>query len=430
MSADNAVEKIHKFEKFGSVLGLERMRSLMDLLGNPQDKLRFIHVAGTNGKGSVCKYIYEALESQGYKTGLYTSPFLVVFNERIEFDHKYISDMELEAYTDRVIEAVKVMISRGEDSPTEFELITAIAFLYFYEKGADFVVLEVGLGGIGDATNIIEKPLCSVIASISFDHTEILGDTIWEIATNKAGIIKKDCPVVTSAKDDEAIDVFREVAATFHSQLFETRNAEYKLNYSGLAGQSFDTKIMDKDYKGLVLNMLGKHQIENAILALTALDVMRNNGSLVLSDRSIYEGFKCAKQIARFEVIDEKIILDGAHNPDGAKSLLNTVQQNLAGKRVLMVLGILKDKDVDTVLESFKMIASDFAVTEPVSPRKMDIHTLEKKLISLGSNVIYKDSDYKSVCDFVLKKKDEYDVVLFAGSLYLVGAVKGYLLKN
>ncbi|MBR3260117.1 MAG: bifunctional folylpolyglutamate synthase/dihydrofolate synthase, partial [Firmicutes bacterium] len=186
----DAIAKIHEFEKFGSILGLERMTSLMHELGDPQDDLKCIHVAGTNGKGSVCKYVYEILEAQGYRTGLYTSPFLEVFNERIELDHEFISDEDLQTYTDRVLEKVKVLTDRGEDSPTEFEVITAVAFLYFKEKKADYVVLEVGLGGIGDSTNLIKEPLVSVITSISFDHTDRLGNTLAEIAGNKAGIIK------------------------------------------------------------------------------------------------------------------------------------------------------------------------------------------------------------------------------------------------
>ena len=166
----NAIEKISEFLKFGSVLGLERMNVLLDKLGNPQDSLKVIHVAGTNGKGSICRYIYEVLQAGGYRTGLYTSPFIEVFNERIEFDHNYISDKDLEIYTDAVIEKAHEMVAEGQDSPTEFEIITAIAFLYFKEKQADYVVLEVGLGGSGDSTNVVSKPLATVIASISLDQ--------------------------------------------------------------------------------------------------------------------------------------------------------------------------------------------------------------------------------------------------------------------
>ena len=183
-AAEGAIGKIHEFEKFGSVLGLERMTKLLDILGNPQDELKVIHVAGTNGKGSTCKFIYSVLQECGYKVGLYTSPFLEIFNERIEFDGNYISDEDLSVYTDRVLAAVKQMTDAGLQSPTEFEVITAIAFLYFKEKKTDYVVLEVGLGGRGDSTNVCKKPLISVITSISYDHTDRLGNTRLHVLRN------------------------------------------------------------------------------------------------------------------------------------------------------------------------------------------------------------------------------------------------------
>lgn len=178
----DAISKIHEFLRFGSVLGLERMNVLLEKLGNPHRDLAVIHVAGTNGKGSICRYVYEVLQAGGYQTGLYTSPYLEVFNERIEFDGSYITDQELELYTAKVLEKAREMVEEGLESPTEFEVVTAIAFLYFREKQADYVVLEVGLGGRGDSTNVVEQPLCSIIASISLDHTDRLGDTIAAIA--------------------------------------------------------------------------------------------------------------------------------------------------------------------------------------------------------------------------------------------------------
>ena len=201
VKSDRAIEKIHEFSKFGSVLGLERMTELLSLLGDPQDQLKVIHVAGTNGKGSVCRYIYSVLLEEGYKTGIYISPFIENFNERIEIGRICISDEDLAVYTDRVLEAVSIMIKEGLQSPTEFEVITALALLYFKEKACDYVVLEVGLGGSGDSTNVCREPLMTVITSISMDHMDRLGNTIEEIAAEKAGIIKDGCPVVTSASD-------------------------------------------------------------------------------------------------------------------------------------------------------------------------------------------------------------------------------------
>ncbi|PWM65381.1 MAG: bifunctional folylpolyglutamate synthase/dihydrofolate synthase, partial [Eubacteriales Family XIII. Incertae Sedis bacterium] len=201
---ENAIEKIGEFHRFGSILGLERMNELMKRLGNPEKELKCIHVAGTNGKGSVCRFIYSALLANGYSVGIYTSPYLTVFNERIELDGEYISDSDLAAYTDEVLEKVSQMTEEGFASPTEFEVITAIAFLYFARKGCDYAVMEVGLGGRGDSTNIIEKPLACVITSISYDHTDRLGNTLAEIAREKAGIIKPGAPVIMNVDTDEA----------------------------------------------------------------------------------------------------------------------------------------------------------------------------------------------------------------------------------
>ena len=198
------VEKIKEFDKFGSVLGLERMEKLMELLGNPQDGLKYIHVAGTNGKGSVCRYIYNALLSNGYDVGLFTSPFLEVFNERVEINGALISDVDLGICADKVIEKADEMVKSGYASPTEFEIVTAIAFVYFAMKKAEFVILEVGLGGRGDSTNIIKKPEISIITSISYDHMDRLGSTLGLIAGEKAGIIKEGVPVVMNVDEREA----------------------------------------------------------------------------------------------------------------------------------------------------------------------------------------------------------------------------------
>ena len=261
-AAEGAIGKIHEFEKFGSVLGLERMTKLLDILGNPQDELKVIHVAGTNGKGSTCKFIYSVLQECGYKVGLYTSPFLEIFNERIEFDGNYISDEDLSVYTDRVLAAVKQMTDAGLQSPTEFEVITAIAFLYFKEKKTDYVVLEVGLGGRGDSTNVCKKPLISVITSISYDHTDRLGNTLAEIASEKAGIIKDGCPVVTSAEADEALAVIEQAAAEHGSMYFETRNLPCLITAETFGGSKFDIDIQGVTFKNLEISMIGRHQVK------------------------------------------------------------------------------------------------------------------------------------------------------------------------
>lgn len=425
----DAISKIHEFEKFGSILGLERMTSLMRELGDPQNNLKCIHVAGTNGKGSVCKYIYEILEAQGYKTGLYTSPFLEVFNERIEFDHKFISDEDLETYTDRVLEKVKVLTERGEDSPTEFEVITAVAFLYFKEKMADYVVLEVGLGGIGDSTNIIKEPEVSVITSISFDHTDRLGNTLREIAGNKAGIIKHGCPVVTSARADEALEVLRERSLKEDAELYETADTKAEIVSESLTGTVFDVTLGAR-YIGLEISMIGEHQIENAVCALKAIEVLQDEREIEISIDAIYEGLKKARQIGRFEVMsrDPLIIIDGAHNPDGARTLREGYEKLLKGKRFLMLIGMLKDKDTEHIIGEFRKITSDFIATEPENPRKMSADELIELLMKTGAEAI-SAADNGEALSKALDRIGDYDGLLCAGSLYLIGKLRT-LIRN
>ena len=426
----DAIAKIHEFEKFGSILGLERMTSLMHELGDPQDQLKCIHVAGTNGKGSVCKYIYEVLEAQGYRTGLYTSPFLEVFNERIELDHEFISDEDLQTYTDRVLEKVRVLTDRGEDSPTEFEVITAVAFLYFKEKEADYVVLEVGLGGIGDSTNLIKEPLVSVITSISFDHTDRLGNTLAEIAGNKAGIIKSDCPAVTSARAPEALEVFREKAKECNAELYETADTEAEIVFESLSGTVFDVTLGAK-YYGLKISMIGEHQIENAICALKAIEVLQDERETVISIDAIYEGLSKAKQIGRFEIMSEDplVIIDGAHNPDGARTLREGYDKLLKGKKLLMLTGMLADKDTSHIIGEFREIAEDFIATEPENPRKLSAEELKDLLEKQGGRAeAYADN--KAALERAYELSDKYDGIICAGSLYLIGKLRTLIRKR
>lgn len=428
-----AIEKIHEFERFGSILGLERMTNLLEFLGNPHEDLKVIHVAGTNGKGSTCRYMYSILQEAGYKTGLYTSPFLEKFNERIEFNGDMISDEDLSVYTDRVLAEVKKMTDKGLDSPTEFEVVTAIAFLYFKEKGCDYVILEVGLGGSGDSTNVCSKPLVTAITSVSFDHMDRLGGTIEEIAKEKAGIIKDGVPLVTSCKDEAALSVIKAVAEEHRCQYIETKDVEISILKEGLSGYQFDTRLLEKDYGKLEISMTGRHQIDNAVCALTVLKVLEQQDKVRISDEDLYNGLKKARQYGRFEVmtdLDEKpvIIIDGAHNIDGAVALRKTMESLCQGKKVLMVTGMLADKDVNGIIVEFTKITKDFIATEPDNPRKLTADKLAELYKVAGANCFVAPVA-EDACAEVNKIKDQYDVVLFAGSLYLIGKIRS-ILKN
>lgn len=421
------IDRISEYLRFGSKLGLERMEKLLTMLDNPEENLPVIHVAGTNGKGSVCRYIYEVLLANGYRTGLYISPFLQVFNERMEVDGNQITDSELDKYTNLVLSKVEMMIKNGEESPTEFEIVTAIAFCYFKDKDCDFVILEVGLGGSGDSTNVISKPLLSIITSISYDHMDRLGNTLEEIAGEKAGIIKSGVPVIVNVEDESAAKVIARKAYERGAPLYDVTRFDYRNISRDLNGQSFDTEIYGTDYRQVFIKMLGLHQIHNAMTALTALEILRREKRISVSKDAFYQGMAKAMQPGRFEVFGAKpfIILDGAHNQGGAESLLETVGEFFLDSRVLMVVGILADKDVDAMIESFSQISDEFIVTEPLSPRALSAKDLESRLLEQNKSVVA-IPDMEEAYNYAVKKakNESWDVLIFGGSLYLVGKIR------
>lgn len=430
MITTKAEEKIHEFERFGNVLGLERMNKILELLGNPHEDLKIIHVAGTNGKGSTCRYMYSVLQEAGYKTGLYTSPFLEKFNERIEFNGQCISDEDLSCYTDRVLAQVERMTEICNQKPTEFEVITAIALLYFKEKNCDYVILEVGLGGIGDSTNVCQKPLASVITSVSMDHMDRLGNTIEDIAREKAGIIKESCPVITSVRNEKALEIIRETAKKKNCPYMETAKVEVNIHKEALDGMCFDALNLSN----LEISMTGRHQAENATLAVATLLYLDQEGKIDVSRDVLYKGLKKAKQHGRFEVLSDMgnrpvIIIDGAHNIDGAEALKNAVNSLCPDGRILLVIGMLKDKDYEGIIGQFLEITRDFIVTEPQNPRKLLVEELSEVLIASGARSAVPRPKPEDAVNYVNQIKSDYDAVIFAGSLYLIGEIRS-MLKN
>lgn len=421
------LERIGDYSRFGSRLGLARMEKLMKLLGNPEKSLRVIHVAGTNGKGSVCRYIYEVLIENGYSTGLYISPYLQSFNERMESNKEYVTDEELKRLTDQVLEKAEFLVESGEEPPTEFEIVTAMAFLWFKEKNNDFIVLEVGLGGSGDSTNVIEKPLITVITSISYDHMDRLGSRLEDIASEKAGIIKSNVPVVINVTDEGSRKVIAKKAYRENAPLYDVTKFKFDNSHHTIDGQSFNTKIDGIIYEDVQLSMLGLHQINNAMTSLTVLSVLRKEKLINITKEKLYKGMKRAVQPGRFEVMgkDPYIILDGAHNRGGAESLEETMEEFFKEKEAVMVVGILADKEVDIMLDHFERIADSFITTEPPVERAMDAVLLEKKIRDRGKKATaIKDMEkaYYEGLKEVLEEGKE--VLLIGGSLYLVGKIR------
>lgn len=414
----SAEKYYHSLLTFGIMPGLDRIKILLERLENPEKSLRCIHVAGTNGKGTVCSFLASVLKQSGYKTGLYTSPYIVNFRERIRIDGEMISETDLEEVTDIVRNQIEKL--RSEDiTITEFEAVTAAAFLYYKNQGCDFVVLETGLGGRFDATNVIERPLASVITSISLDHVNILGNTISEIAYEKCGIIKNGCPVVTnSAQPSDALKMIKEQS--------EMRNSS--LSVADINGiRVLDESIRGSDIfyggRSVFVPFPGKHQTENCITALTVIDLMKEQG-IAISEKAVREGIARTKNPARCEVVSEKplIILDGCHNEDSAKALCTVMEKHLKGKKITALMGMMADKDIDKVLTLMLPYFEKVYTVTPSNPRAIDSDELCEKIKRFGTSA-ESFKDIGTATQSAIKNITSDDVLIICGSLYLCSDV-------
>lgn len=420
MDYQTVTDFINRAKKFGSRLDLTRITRLCDLLGNPQEKCRFVHVAGTNGKGSVCVYIENILMEAGYKTGLYTSPFIYEFNERIQINNTPISDADLLACMEQVVSATEQMIAEGDEHPTEFELITAAAFLYFAQKECDVVVLEVGLGGRLDATNIIDAPLVSVITSISYDHMEYLGDGLSEITSNKCGIIKEMRPVVSyPCQMEESRREIEKTAEERHCILTVPDISKLLVKESSLSGNQFTYE--ENTYE---TSLVGEFQVYNAITAIEAVKVLQKQEFAVSWD-AIRKGLKNATWPARFEMLRENpvVIADGSHNADGMRAFVKTAKSSLCGKKVVCVFGMLKDKEYAMCLKSLSEITDTVIVTEVDNPRRETVENLAKEAKKYMPNV-YQKADNKQAVALAKMLAPCDGVIIALGSLYMMKNIK------
>ena len=377
MNYEESLEYIHSVNWTFCKPGLERIGELCERLGHPERKLKFVHVAGTNGKGSFCSMLDSVLRAAGYKVGLYTSPYIKEFNERMRVGGKNIENDTLADITTRVRPIADAMT----DKPTEFELITAVAFQYFYESGCEVVVLEAGMGGRLDSTNIIREPYLSVITGIALDHVDYLGDTVEKIAAEKAGIIKDSSPVLYGGEDDSAREVIRAAAKAKGSEFYDVDYTDIKNLTSSLSGTEFDFK----EYKNVKINLLGLYQPKNAALVLSAIDLLRSQG-LDISDSAVKSGLALAKWQARFEIIshDPLVIFDGAHNPQGITSAVASIKHYFGDEKVYVLTGVLRDKDYNFIASELSKVAERAFTLTPHSPRALSAEDYAKTLSGVG----------------------------------------------
>ncbi|MBA7678171.1 Folylpolyglutamate synthase [subsurface metagenome] len=457
MRYQQALEYLESFQRFGIRLGLKNIRKLLKLLGNPEKRLKVIHIGGTNGKGSVGAFLFYILKEAGYKVGFYTSPHLVDFQERIRTTQGLISKRELT----RLVSGFRLQASGFNFQPTFFEMTTALALKYFAEQRVDFAILEVGMGGRLDATNVT-RPLVSVITNVDFEHTEHLGKSLKKIAYEKCGIIKKKVPVITAENKKEALRVIEETCRKKKARLYrvgedilvqsppkdkpmgQAKSPEGQAYGAGnvqslndwstgklagthlrWVGQTFNIEGIYGRYENLRISLLGKHQLLNAACTIGAVELLRPK--VKITEEKIRKGLARTIWPGRLEVIpitDHRspitVILDGAHNVAGARALKEAIRDSFNYKRLILLLGILKDKDIKGILAQLAPLASRIIITRPQSPRAEEPEEIAEIAKEYSGSIVIKEKVSQAI-EYALSCAKRRDIVLITGSLYTVG---------
>ena len=428
MKYEEAMKYITEVGNFGSNYGLERTYKLLEHLGNPERDLKLIHIAGTNGKGSTTSMITEILMGEGYKVGMYTSPFIEEFEERIQINRNNIPKESLAILMDEIKVAVDKVIEAGYNHPTEFEIITVLMLLYFKKENIDFGVIEVGLGGTLDSTNVI-KPIIQVITSISFDHTNLLGNTLEKIAREKAGIIKKGIPTVLYPQQEEVLKVIKNKCFEMDSELYIANNENLK----------FENIVnLDKPYQllkynneiDILLPLLGEHQIINLSVAMQAIEVLNNKNIIDISIANIVKSIKNVSWKGRLEVLSNNpyVVIDGAHNIQGIKTLSRNIKKYFKYENLYLILGILADKDVEEMIKIITPMAKKVYSVTPNSIRGELAESLKDEVSKFNKNCKAFDK-YEEAYLEALNDASEKDLILASGSLYMIGDMRKIIRK-
>ena len=428
MKYEEAMKYITEVGNFGSNYGLERTYKLLEHLGNPERDLKLIHIAGTNGKGSTTSMITEILMGEGYKVGMYTSPFIEEFEERIQINRNNIPKESLAILMDEIKVAVDKVIEAGYSHPTEFEIITVLMLLYFKKENIDFGVIEVGLGGTLDSTNVI-KPIIQVITSISFDHTNLLGNTLEKIAREKAGIIKRGIPTVIYPQQEEVLKVIKNKCFEMDSELYIANNENLKFK---------NIVNLDKPYQllkynneiDILLPLLGEHQIINLSVAMQAIEVLNSKNIIDISIANIVKSIKNVSWKGRLEVLSNNpyVVIDGAHNIQGIKTLSRNIKKYFKYENLYLILGILADKDVEEMIKIITPMAKKVYSVTPNSIRGELAESLKDEVSKFNKNCKAFDK-YEEAYLEALNDASEKDLILASGSLYMIGDMRKIIRK-
>lgn len=430
MNYDEAMIYFKNLTKFGWNPGLQRIQKLMTLLGNPEKKLKVIHIGGTNGKGSTSAMVASILQEAGYKTGLFTSPHLHSYTERIQINRTQITQERLVSLINTIKPYMDQMVEAGFEHPTEFEVYTAIALLYFAEEKVDFAVIEVGLGGAIDSTNVVD-PLVAVITNVGMDHMDYLGSTLQEITKVKAGIIKPGCKVITAADKPEVLQVITEVCQKKHAELIRIgTDVKYAVKSMTPQGTVFDLNGLGQNLADLRTSLLGYHQAINGTTAVTAILTLEHFG-IKIPIEAIRNGLAQTVWAARLEVIHQKpqILLDAAHNLDGAVTLRHALEHIFKYDKLILVIGMLADKERQKVMETLGPLAHTVIVTKPNNPRALEWQGMAEVARNYTTNV-YIEEKIEDAVETGINLLGQDDLLCITGSIYMVADARAYIMSK
>lgn len=426
MNFHESINYLQNLTKFGINLGLVRVEELLRRLDNPHQKLKVIHIGGTNGKGSTTAMVSSILQAAGYKVGAFTSPHLHCYTERYRINREEVAPDRIAGLITRLKPILEDMVAAGFEHPTEFEVSTALAFQYFYEEQVDLLVLEVGLGGSIDSTNVV-IPLVSIITNVAMDHMDYLGETIEEIATVKAGIIKHGIPVVTAADKPEVLGIISQTAAQNGSRLVVVgRDVLWQDKGGTLDGQVLDVHGLNADYLQLTLPLLGYHQLINAATAVVGVELLAQQG-FKIDELAITQGLAKAMWPARLEIMQRQpmVVIDGAHNLDGARNLGRALRETFQYRELILIFGMLGDKEREKVVAQLAPLAKRVVITKPNNPRAGDWQQIKQEVDKYVQEV-YLIEDIRQAVEKGLELAGEEDLVCITGSLYMVAEAREY----